>query len=96
MNVVFNPSVFYTHILLRRAFIPLPCPHTPSALRVACHTALLLHPQQQLGRQVAVLPQDELAAFRSIPALCLSSGSDGLCSARDFHNNKVCSADFYK
>eukprot|EP00903_Cladosiphon_okamuranus_P008857 g8481.t1 len=48
-------------------------------------TALL---EEKLGRQVAVLPQDELAAFRSIPALCLNSGSDGLCSARDFHNNK--------
>ena len=38
---------------------------------------------------MSVLPQDELAAFRSIPALCLNSGSDSLCSARDFHNNKV-------
>ena len=51
---------------------------------------LLRSPAKQLGRQVAILPQDELAAFRSIPALCLNSGSDGLCSARDFHNNKVC------
>lgn len=40
-------------------------------------------------RKVAILPQDELAAFRSIPALCLNSTADGVCSARDFHNKKV-------
>ncbi|CAN0268243.1 unnamed protein product, partial [Ectocarpus fasciculatus] len=40
---------------------------------------------EEKRHQVAVLPQDELAAFRSIPALCLNSGSSDLCSARDFH-----------
>eukprot|EP00752_Nemacystus_decipiens_P004892 g4451.t1 len=44
--------------------------------------------EEKMGRPVSVLPQDELAAFRSIPALCLNSGSGSLCSARDFHNNK--------
>lgn len=40
-------------------------------------------------RKVAVLPQDELAAFRSVPMLSVSSGAGGVCSARDFHNVKV-------
>lgn len=57
-------------------------------IRVFCHVLLA----KQQVRKVVILPQDALAAFQSVPVLCLNSMADGLCSARDFHNVKVRSA----